>query len=176
MKRLIAVILMIVIVGISIFGFAIYYILYMKPSEPPAPTVFSYSEDYWRGLYCFGFARAETAMQETVEHFMVVMDHQGNYLNYEGSSRHSFNYIYQLSENEIYYYLRPARRGDPEIIPEARIWNFQTGGTRTILEGINIGGHHEFLIEDGYFVTLRRVPGHEGGLDTIVHIDPETGN
>ena len=174
MKRLIVVTLIIVILGIGICGFAIYYTLYMKPSEPPAPTVFSYSEDYWRGRYCFGFARAETAMQETVEHFIVVMDHQGNYLDYERSSRRSFNYIYQLSENEIYCYLRPARRGDPEIIPEARIWNFQTGATRTILEGINIGGHHEFLIEDEDFVTLRRI--EKGGLDTIVHIDPETGN
>ncbi len=76
MKRLIVVILTIVIIGISICGYVIYSTLYMiKPSEPPAPTVFGYSEDYWRGRYSFGFARAETAVQEIVENFIVIMDH-----------------------------------------------------------------------------------------------------
>lgn len=176
MKRLIVVILMIVILGIGICGYVIYSTLYMiKPSEPPAPTVFSYSEDYWRGLYSFCFSKGK-AGQLRAEGFIVVMDHQGNYLSYKSSSRHMFNYVYQLSENEIYYYQFAANRSDRSITPEATIWNWQTGTTRTILEGINIRGHHEFLIEDEYFVTLRRVPAHKGGLDTIVHIDPETGN
>jgi hypothetical protein len=176
MKRLLVAILIIVILVIGISGYTIYSFYMSKPSKPPAPIIFSYGENYWRGLYAFGFAIAESSMQETVEQFLVIMDYEGNYLNYEKSSRLSFNYINQLSENEIYYYLRPSRRGDPDVIPEARIWNLQTGTTRTILEGINIRGHHEFLIEDEYFVTLRRVPEHEGGLDTVVHLDPETGN
>jgi hypothetical protein len=175
MKRILAAILIIII--LSIFGYAIYYTLnIIKPSEPPKPTVFNYKEDYWRGQYAFSFARSQAGQMIAEESFIVVMDHQGNYLGYDSSSRYNFNYIYQLSENEIYYYMRPANWSDRELIPEARIWNFQTGATRTILEGIDIGGHHEFLIEDGYFVTLRRVPGHEGGLDTVVHLDPETGN
>jgi hypothetical protein len=179
MKRLLVAILIIVILVIGISGYTIYSLYMIKPSKPPAPIIFSYSENYWTGLYAFSFAIAESSMQETVEQFLVIMDYEGKYLNYEKSSRLSFNYINQLSENEIYYYLRPQRRGgaqDPESVPEARIWNFQTGATRTILEGINIRGHHEFLIEDEYFVTLSRVPDHEGGLDTIVHLDPETGN
>ncbi len=60
------------------------------------------------------------------------------------------------------------------IVPEARIWDFRSGTTRSILEGVNIRGHHEFLIEDGYFVTMRRI--EKGGLDTVVHLDPLTGN
>jgi len=178
MNRLMVVILIIVILGI--FGYAIYYTLNMiKASEPPTPTVFSYSEDYWGGLYSFSFAKSK-AGQLGSEGFVVVMDNKGNYLSYKSSSRHMFNYIYQLSENEIYYYMTAAlhvEMSEEEAIPpQATIWNFHTGATRIILEGINIGGHHEFLIEDGYFVTLRRVPEHKGGLDTVVHIDAETGN
>lgn len=175
MKKLIVVILIMAIIGVC--GYAIYYTLNMtKSSETPAPTVFSYSEDYWRGLYSFSFSKFEPGKESFAEGFIVVMDDQGNYFSYDRSSRYRFNNIYQLSENEIYYYRTARNRSDPEIIPEAKIWNFQTGITRTILEGINIQGHHEFLIEDEYFVTLRRVPEHKGGLDTIVHIDPETGN
>jgi hypothetical protein len=176
MKRLVVVILITVILGVGVSGFVVYYTLYMiKPSKPPAPTVFSYSEDYWRGLYSFSFAKSEAGSM-SAEGFIVVMDHQGNYLNYYSSSEAMFNYIYQLSENEIYYYMMSGMPGEEAIPPEARIWNFQTGATRTILEGINIEGHHEFLIEDEYFVTLRRVAASPHGLDTIVHIDPKTGN
>ena len=174
MKRLLIIILIIVILIVGIIGYTLYSIYMINQFKPPAPTVLSYSGDYWRGKYAFAFAIAESAIQETVEQFIVIMDDKGNYLNYERSTTHGFNYINQLSENELYYYLRPPRGKD--AIPEARIWNFQTGATRTIFEGVNIGGHHEFLIEDGYFVTLRRVPEHEGGLDTVVHLDPETGN
>lgn len=174
MKLFLVAILMIVILGIVVGGYAIYHALYIKASEPPAPIVLNYRDGYWRDRYIFSFAQSETSMQEVVDNFMVVMDYEGDYVNYEMSSGPSFNYIYQLSENEIYYYLRPPRGADPEIVPEARIWNFQTGATRTILEGINIQGHHEFLIEDGYFVTLRRI--EKCGLDTIVHLEPETGN
>jgi hypothetical protein len=176
MKRLSTAILIIVILGVTVCGFVIYRTLYMvKPSEPPAPTVLSYSEDYWRGLYSFGFAQSE-AGRVFAEGFIVVMDHQGNYLNYYSSSEAMFNYIYQLSENEIYYYMMSGMPGEEAIPPEARIWNFQTGATRIILEGIDIGGHHEFLIEDGYFVTLRRIATSPHGLDTIVNIDAKTGN
>ncbi|MCK4826083.1 hypothetical protein KA005_60610, partial [bacterium] len=177
MKRLFVPILIIVILFIGISGYTIYSHYMVKLSKPPAPIIFSYDENYWTGLYTFSFAIAESSMQETVEQFLVIMDSKGNYLNYEKSSRRSFNYINQLSENEIYYYLRPQRTGgaqDSEINPEARIWNFQTSTTRTILNGINIRGHHEFLIEDGYFVTMRRI--EKGGLDTFIHLDPETGN
>lgn len=142
---------------------------------PPTPTIFRYSEDYWQGTYAFGFSVSETSTQETVERFIVVMDDQGKYLAYNRSITHSFSNINQLSRNEIYYYLRPPR-GDLEAIPEATIWNFEAGATRTILKGVDISGHHEFLIEDGYFVTLRRVSGSKEGLDTVVHLDPETGN
>jgi len=172
MKRLILAILMMAIL-MGICGFAIYYTLYMKPSEPPAPTIFDYSEDYWRGRYVFCMFKGEPG-QVIGEGFLVIMDDQGNYLNYVRSTREMFFYMYQLSENEIFYYqMDPLQVG---AIPEARIWNWQTGATRTILEGINIRGHHEFLIDDGYFVTLRRVEENIHGLDTIVHIDPETGN
>ena len=177
MKRLFVPILLIVILVIGISGYVIYSLYMIELSKPPAPVIFSYDENFWTGLYTFSFAIAESSMQETVEQFLVIMDSKGNYLNYEKSSRRSFNYINQLSENEIYYYLRPQRIGgvqDPEINPEARIWNFQTSTTRTILKGINIRGHHEFLIEDGYFVTMRRI--EKGGLDTVIHLDPETGN
>ncbi len=78
--------------------------------EVPAPVVFNHSEDYWRGLYAFGFAVSNTSIQETVEQFLVVMDYDGNYVNFENSSSHNFNYVNQLSENELYYYLRPQRR------------------------------------------------------------------
>jgi len=169
--------LLIVILVIGIGGYSIYVLYVIKPSMLPVPTVFSYSEDYWKGLYAFGFAASESSTQETVEQFLVVMDHEGNYFNFENSSSHSFSYVNQLSEDELYYYLRPQRREgeqDPLVVPEARIWDFRSGSTRRILEGVNVRGHHEFLIEDGYFVTMRRI--EKGGLDTVVHLDPETGN
>ena len=189
MKRLLIIVILILILVVGVVGYTLYS-MYMidDPADyvgswllelpdqfkPPVPTVLSYSGDYWRGRYAFGFAISESTMRTSVDQFIVVMDDEGKYLNYENSSTHGFNYINQLSENELYYYLRPPRGID--AIPEAKIWNFQTGATRTILEGVDISGHHEFLIEDGYFVTMRRVPGHEGGLDTVVHLDPETGD
>ena len=175
--RLLLAILMVIILVVSIGGYLFYVFQGNKPSRVVGPVVFNYSENYWRGLYAFGFAVSESSMQETVEQFLVVMDHDGNYLNFENSSSHSFNYVNQLSENELYYYLRPQRRDgeqDPLIVPEARIWDFRAGTTKTILDGVNIRGHHEFLIEDGYFVTMRRI--EKGGLDTVVHLDPQTGN
>ena len=175
--RLLLTILLSVVLIISIGGYSIYVSYIIKPSSVPGPVVFSYSEDYWRGLYAFGFALSNSSIQENVEQFLVVMNPDGNYVNYENSLSHSFSYVNQLSEDEIYYYLRPQRRNgtqNSEVFPEARIWNFQTSTTRTILEGVNIQGHHEFLIEDGYFVTLRRI--EKGGLDTVVHLDPKNGN
>jgi hypothetical protein len=168
--------LMVVILGIS--GFTIYYTLKMiRSSEPPSPTVFGYSEDHWKGLYVFCLFTASTrgeADQVTGEAFLVIMDYQGNYLIYDRSTREMFWYPCQISKNEIFYYLMdPMQIG---AIPEAKIWNWNTDATRTILQGINIRGHHAFLIEDGYFVTLRRVEESVHGLDTIVNIDPETGN
>lgn len=175
MKQIIATILISIILIIS--GYAIYYTLNVgKPPEPPEPKVISYKEGYWKGQYFFSFAETRANQSIADENHIVVMDYYGNYVSYDSSSRYNFNYIYQISENEMFYIARPANRSDPEIIREVRIWNFQTSATRTILQGIDIGGHHEFLIEYGYFVTLRRVPGHEGGLDTVVHLDPETGN
>jgi hypothetical protein len=172
MKRLIAVILIIVILVIS--GYVIYNTLnVIKPAGPPAPTVFGYSEDYWRGKYLFSMFSAE-AGKLTGEASLVIMDYQGNYLIYDRSTRANFFYPYQLSENEIFYYLMD--RLNFSAIPEARIWNWHTGATRIILEEINLRGHHKLLIEDGYFVTLRRVEENIHGLDTIVNIDPETGN
>jgi hypothetical protein len=175
MKRLSVIILIIVILLLGVIAYTLHSMYTVDQFAPPLPTVFSYSEDYWRGKYAFAFSVSESAMQETVEQYIVIMDDQGGYLAYNRSNTHAFSNINQLSENEIYYYLRPPR-GDPEAMPEATIWNFETGATRTILQGINIRGHHEFLIEDGYFVTLRRVPGNENGLDTVVELNPETGN
>jgi hypothetical protein len=172
MKRVrvvIVVVLAALILGFC--GYMIYSDLMIKWSEPPEPTVFSYSEDYWKGRYCFAFSRAETA-EANATGFIVVMDSQGKYLAYN-SSRAMYNYIYQLSENGIYCYVSPGM-GQQGFTPEARIWNFEMGATRTILKGINIWGHHAFLIEDGYFVTLRKID--KGGLDTIVQLDPKTGN
>ena len=173
-RTVVAVILIAIILGV--FGFAFYSGLNLSEDfGPPKPTVYSYGDEYWKGLYVFGFAVAESA-ESVRTGLVVVMDHQGNYVSFENSSRYMFDYIYQLSENEIFVYLRPSNRSDRTLIPEASIWNWNTGATRTILEGINIRGHHEFLIEDGYFVTLRRVEGNIHGLDTIVNIDPVTGN
>ena len=175
--RLVLAIFMVVILVVGVGGYLFYVFQGSNSSRVPGPVVFSYGDEYWRGLYAFGFAVSESSMQETVEQFLVVMDHDGNYLSFENSSSHSFGYVNQLSENELYYYLRPQRREgeqDPLIIPEAMIWNFRAGSTRSILDGVNIRGHHEFLIEDGYFVTMRRI--EKGGLDTVVHLDPETGN
>ena len=175
MKRIIALTLIVIILGISVF--IIYYAFdQTKPSEPPKPIVYNYRDDYWRGQYFFSFAKSRLGQNIADANYIVIMDDQGNYVTYENSSIYNFNYMYQLSENEIYYYARPANISDREHSPEATIWNFQTGITRTILDGVDIRGHHEFLIEDGYFVTLRRVPGHEGGLDTVVQLDPETGD
>ena len=176
-SRLLLAFLLLVVLIISIGGYSIYVNYVIKPSMVPGPVVFSYNEDYWRGSYAFGFAVSNGSIRNVVDQFMAVMDHNGNYISYENSSTHSFNYINQLSESEFYYYYRPQRtEGDPDpsVVAEARIWDFRGDGTRTILDGINIQGHHEFLIEDGYFVTMRRVG--EGGLDTVVHLDPLTGN
>jgi hypothetical protein len=161
-------------ISIAVFITYTLYSMYMiNRFKPPAPTVLTYSDDYWRGKYAFGFALAESATQENIPQFIVVMDDQGNYLDYKRLTSHSFNYIYQLSENELFYYLRPQFGMDG--ISKAKIWNLDTGATKTIFEGVNVWGHHEFLIEDEYFVTLRRVEGNIHGLDTVVHIDPETG-
>jgi hypothetical protein len=173
-RILFAVILIAIVLGV--FGIAFFYSLNVsEDSFPPKPTVYGYGEEYWKGLYAFGFAVAESA-ESAQDGFVVVMDHQGNYVRFENSSRFMFDYINQLSENEIFVYLRPSNRSDRTLNPEARIWNWDTRATRTILEGINIRGHHEFLIEDGYFVTLRRVEGNIHGLDTIENIDSVTGN
>ena len=91
MKRLSTVILLIVILGVTVCGLVIYRTLYVvRTSEPPPPIIISYSEDYWRGLYSFGFAQSE-AGRVFAEGFIVVMDHQGNYLNYYSSSDAMFN-------------------------------------------------------------------------------------
>ena len=160
---------------LSIFVAAFFYNLHMfEGFGPPKPTVYSYGEDYWKGLYAFGFSLAESAESKR-DGFLVVMDHKGNYVSFDDSSLYMFDYVHQLSENEIFVYLRPSNRSDRTLNPEAKIWNWDTGEGRTILEGINIRGHHEFLIEDCYFVTLRRVQGNIHGLDTVVNIDPLTG-
>jgi hypothetical protein len=175
MKRFAAIILVIAVLLVGIVAYALHSMYAVDEFAPPAPTVFSYNEDYWRGRYAFGFALSESSMQETVDQYVVVMDSQGDYPAYVRSTTSAFSNINQLSENQLYYYLRPPR-GDPEASPEPTIWNFETNTTRTILEDVDIRGHHEFLIEDGYFVTLRRVPGNEHGLDTVVHLDPQTGD
>jgi hypothetical protein len=161
---------------LSIFVAAFFYSMHVSESlGPPKPTVYIYDEEYWKGLYAFGFSVAESA-ESKIDGFLVVMDQQGKYVSFVNSSRYMFDYVYQLSEKEIFVYLRPSNRSDRKLNPEARIWNWDTGETGTILEGINIRGHHEFLIEDEHFVTLRRVEGNIHGLDTVVDIDPFTGN
>ena len=72
-----------------------------------SPLIFSFTDDYWRGLYAFGFAVSNGSIREVVDQFLVVMDHNGGYLGYLNSSTHSFNYVNQLSETELYYFLRP---------------------------------------------------------------------
>ncbi|MEJ2271146.1 MAG: aryl-sulfate sulfotransferase [Candidatus Bathyarchaeota archaeon] len=169
--------LILTIVLISIFLLTIglisaYLLLNTDELRPPEPRVLGERNDYWKGKYVFGFSVSESSMQEIVEQYIVVMDDQGKIETYNRSITHAFSNIDQLSENEIYYYQRPPRGTDEE--PEAVIWNYQTGRTRTILQGIDIRGHHEFLIDNGYFITMRRI--EKGGLDTVVHLDPETGN
>lgn len=175
MKRSVA-ILILLILAILLIGYAIYHIFYIKPSDLPTPKVINYSNDYWRGNYIFSFAQANSSMQGTIGQYIVVMDHNGRYTTYKNSSIRNFNYIYQLDQDHVYYYASPLAFMDPNttIKPEPTIWNIKTGETKTILEDINIWGHHEFLIEDEYFVTLRILMGK--GLDTLVHLDPETGN
>ena len=168
--------LILTVIFLCVFGVAFLYNLNISgASGPPKSTVFDYGGEYWKGLYAFAFAEAESA-ESVAEGFVVVMDHQGNYVSFENSSRYMFDYIYQLSEHEVFVYLRPSNRSDKTLFPEAKTWNWDTGANRTILEGINIRGHHEFLIEDGYFVTLRRVEGNIHGLDTAVNIESVTGN
>jgi hypothetical protein len=173
MKKLFVIVLISLILIVGISGYILYSMYVSDQVGPPKPKVLSYSDNYWRGRYAFGFSISKSAMQTRVNQFIVVMDDQGGYLSYKASNTSGFDYINQLSENELYYYRRPPRGVDAD--PEAKIWNWLTGATKTILEGVDIWGHHEFLIEDGYFITLRRVPGHEGGLDTVVQIDAETG-
>ena len=176
MRRLVAAILLLII-SVLVVGIIFYSFFDGNYFGPKSPLVINYRHDYWRGLYTFGFAVSNSSMQEVVNQYIVVMDNNGNYLAYDNSSSHSFNYINQLSDDELYYYYRPQRiRGEPvtEASPEARIWNYRSGETKTILDGVDIRGHHEFLIEDGFFVTMRRVGA--GGLDTIVHLDPSIGN
>jgi hypothetical protein len=174
MKRLASIILVVVVLLVGIIAYTLYSMYAVDQFAPPAPTVLNYSENYWKGRYAFSFAVSESTMQETVEQYVVIMDHQGDYSAYVRSTSNAFSNINQLSKNQLYYYLRPPR-GDTEATPEPTIWNFETDTTTTILEDVDIRGHHEFLIEDGYFVTLRRVPGNEHGLDTVVQLDPETG-
>jgi hypothetical protein len=170
MKRLSIAIFLIALILITYFTYSFFNI---NETNIPAPKIFSHNQDYWRGKYVFGYAFSETNITEPVEQYVVLMDYQGKFLASKNSTKHAFSNINQLSKNEIYYYLRPPR-GSRDAIPEATIWNIETGTARTILEGIDIRGHHEFLIEDEYFVTMRRI--EKNGLDTIVHLDPETGN
>ena len=174
MKRPIIAVILVAII-LVVLGTAFYYSQILEYSGPPRPRVYSYSDEYWKGTYAFGFSVGESAESAT-EGFIVIMNHEGDYVSFDNSSLYMFDYIYQLSENEIFVYLRPSNRSDRTLTPEAKIWNWDAGETRTTLDGINIRGHHEFLIEDGYFVTLRRVEGNIHGLDTVVEIDPETGN
>jgi hypothetical protein len=177
MRRRTVAIVVVLALLLLVSGYAIYTLMYVKQSNVPTPTVIKHSDgDYWKGKYIFSFAQANSSTQEIIDHYLVVMDQDGKYLKIQNSSTRNFNYIYQLSSNEIYYYASPLRLMDPNAtaVPEATIWNMQTDTTRTILDGVNIWGHHEFLIEDGYFVTLRMVTEH--GLDTVVQLDPETGN
>ena len=175
MRRLVAAIsLLVIIVGVLVVAI---YSFYIVDSRPYPPVILNYHDDYWKGLYAFGFAVSNGSMREVVDQYMIVMNQDGAYLDFINSSTHSFNYITQLSDNELYHFYRPQRglrEQNPSLLPEARIWNFRNRDIKTILEGIDISGHHEFLIMDGYFVTMRRVG--EGGLDTIVHLDPDTGN
>ena len=71
--RLLLAVLLLVVLIISIGGYSIYVSYVIKPSRVPGPVVFSYSEDYWRGLYAFGFALSNSSIQENVEQFLVVV-------------------------------------------------------------------------------------------------------
>ena len=146
-RKIFALILLVII--LCLFGIAFFY--WMQVFEdigPPKPNVYSYKEGSWEGLYAFGFSVAQSA-ESTREGFLVVMDHQGNYVSFENSSQYMFDYIYQLGESEIFAYLRPSNRSDRRLSPEAIIWNWFTGESRNISYGRDISGHHELLIEDG---------------------------
>lgn len=177
MKRSLA-LLIILILAIAVIGYTVFYMFTTEQPDIPAPEVINYSNDYWRGSYIFSFAQANSSMQEVIDQYIVVMDSNGKYSAYKNSSTRNFNYIYQLDQDHVYYYssplMLPFMDQNTTERPEPTIWNIQTGETRTILEDVNIWGHHEFLIEDGYFVTLRMTMGK--GLDTLVQLDPETGN
>jgi hypothetical protein len=176
MNRPITAIILVVSI-LVVLGILAYFSLncFLVYSGPPKPTVYNFSEEYWNGTFAFGFSVGESA-ESAPNGFLVVMDNQGNYVSFENSSRYNFDYIYQLGKKEIFVYLRPSNRSERTLIPEAIIWNWNTGEIRKILEGIDIRGHHELLIEEGYLVTLRRAEGNVNGLDTIVEIDAETGN
>lgn len=134
---------------------------------PPAVKITSFDESYWQGKYVFCLAHGDPE-HEVLESWLLIMDDQGTilYHNYIGSAY--FDYIYQVTAT-TFFYKTSGRREHPEI-QDAYLWNMETGKTVKVLEGINIGGHHELLIEDGFFSTLRRTGKH--GWDTIELIDP----
>jgi len=107
MHRLVATILLLIFV-VGVLAVAIYSI-FLVDSRPYPPTIFSYSDDYWKGLYSFGFAVSNGSIRDVVNQYLVVMDQNGAYLGFVNSSTHSFNYINQLSDSDLYRF--PGSQG-----------------------------------------------------------------
>lgn len=155
------------IIIINIFAFAMYSAF--SGDYPPEITVFS-NDLSGEGDAVYVFCLAKSSIEHEVEKsYFIIMDSMGNYLHHKVIDFAYFDYIYQINET-TFFYKTSGRREHPEI-QGSYLWNFETDVTIHILKELDIKGHHELLIEDRYFTTLRRSGKH--GWDTIVQIDIE---
>lgn len=155
----------IIIVNIAAF---ITYSVFSEDTPPTVKVTDHADEGLWDGVYVFCLAKSSLE-HEVEKSYLILMDAEGNYLHHKVMDFAYFDYIYQVDES-TFFYKSSGRREHPEI-QESYLWNFETDETVQVLEGIDIKGHHELLINDGLFTTLRRSGDH--GWDTIVHINSE---
>jgi len=143
-----------------------YLILNIPGGKPPDPEVFSYGSDYYKGGFYFDLAK--TSRDHEVEYsFLVFMNSDGEITNYKSDLLAYHDYPNLLSENQIFYKIS-GRKENPHLI-QLYVWNFETDKITEVFPDVNTNGHHELLIEDNYFITLRRA--EKGGLDTIERIN-----
>lgn len=156
-----------------LLGIVFVSFLYKQETEIrifPGATIHHHSDDYWKGQFIFCLS-CSTLEREVDHSFLVVMNSEGVVSHIRTCDLAYHDYIYQLSDHSKILYRLSGRRDAPEI-QNLYVWDLNSGTTTEIFSAFDLSGHHELLIEDGYFVTLRRA--EKGGLDTIVEFD-ETG-
>jgi len=161
-----------IILSIGLIGIILLsgiYLFFPRPTytlELGYVTIKNYKGDFWKGNYVF--CLAHSSLEHEVDYsFILVMDESGSILANRSVPLAYHDYIYQVGSSELFY-KESGRRENPSA-RNVYLWDFMTGEKVQVLKDADLRGHHELLINDGFFTTLRRI--QKGGVDTIVEVD-----